>query len=180
MSIRDKMIEDNIENNPLFGLEDEDTQKDRYLTFKIATENYAIEIKYILEIISIQRITTIPEVPDFIKGVINLRGKVIPVIDIRTRFKLDFREYDERTCIIVIKVHEVVIGLIVDTINEVILMPEENIENPTSLGVNNKNKFIMGLGHYNESVVIILDVDKLLHENEIELLSNESHSTGKI
>lgn len=151
--------------------EEEDTQKDRYLTFRIGEENYGVEIRHVLEIIGIQKITSIPEAPAFVKGVINLRGKVIPVLDVRLRFNMDFREYDERTCIIVVDIKNVIVGLIVDTINEVILIPGEDVSDPSSLGKHNKNRFIMGMGRIGDGVTILLDVDKLLHEEVLDFLA---------
>ena len=99
--------------------EEEDTQQGKYLTFNLAKEDYGIEIKYVTEIIGIQRITEVPDMPDFLKGVINLRGKIIPVMDVRIRFSLPAREYDDRTCIVVVDIEGRAMGLVVDRMNEV-------------------------------------------------------------
>jgi len=165
------MAEIDLRNEELLENENEDTQKDRYLTFKIAHEEYGIEIRYVVEIIGMYKITPIPEVPSFVKGVINLRGKVIPVIDIRLRFNMDFKEYDERTCIIVVKMNNTIVGLIVDTINEVVEIPESQVDQPTSLSQNKKNKFVQGLGKVEESVKILLDINKLLKDEELAAIS---------
>ncbi|HKL27331.1 MAG TPA: chemotaxis protein CheW, partial [Desulfuromonadales bacterium] len=98
---------------------DEDTQKGKYLTFHLGKEDFGIEIRHVTEIIGIQKITEVPDMPDFVRGVINLRGQVIPVMDVRTRFRMQHRDYDERTCIVVVNVAEKTVGLVVDKVNEV-------------------------------------------------------------
>ena len=130
---------------------EEDTQKDKYLIFKIEEESYGIDIKYVTEIIGIQGITPVPELPDYIKGIINLRGIIIPVMDMRKRFKMPEQEYNDRTCIIVVDVEDISIGLIVDTVSEVITIEEENIVNPpatTKLGT----RYIKGIGKVGNEV----------------------------
>ena len=96
---------------------EEDTQTGRFLTFSLGKEAYGIEIKYVTEIIGIQTITQIPELPEYAKGIINLRGKIIPVMDVRLRFKKEPRDYNESTCVIVVDISEVCIGLIVDNVS---------------------------------------------------------------
>jgi len=160
-----------IDTSENFMEEEEDTQKDRYLTFRIANEEYGIEIMHVLEIIGLYKITPIPEAPEFVKGVINLRGKVIPVLDVRLRFGMESKVYDERTCTIVVKMKGITVGLIVDTINEVIQIPGKDVDEPTSFSQSAKSMFIMGMGKIGESVKILLDVDKLLHAEELESLS---------
>lgn len=149
---------------------DEDTQKDKYLTFHLGREDYGIEIRHVTEIIGIQKITVIPEMPAYIKGVINLRGKIIPVMDVRTRFRLEPRAYDERTCVVVVNIHETAIGLVVDTVSEVADIPEGNIEPSASLNGARGNAFIKGIGKIGDDIKIILDVNKLLYEGEIAAL----------
>ena len=151
--------------------DEEDTQKDRYLTFRIGEEEFGIEIMHVLEIIGLYKITPIPEAPNFVKGVINLRGKVIPVIDVRIRFGMEVKEYDERTCTIVVRMKGVTVGLIVDTINEVLQIPAKDVDEPTSFSQSTRSKYIMGMGKVNESVKILLDVNKLLHADELDALS---------
>ena len=150
--------------------DDEDTQKDKYLTFRIANEDYGIAIANVTEIIGIQSITEIPEMPDYIKGVINLRGKVIPVMDVRNRFKLPPREYDERTCIIVVEIDGTSVGLVVDTVNEVVGIPEEQVEPPPK-SKHKGGSYIMGIGKIGKEVKILLDINKILYEEELETLS---------
>jgi len=150
--------------------DDEDTQKDKYLTFYIGTEDYGISIEYVTEIIGIQSITEIPEMPDFIKGVINLRGKVIPVMDVRTRFKLPPREYDERTCIIVVEIDGTSVGMVVDTVNEVADIPEDQVEPPPK-SKHKGGSFIQGLGKIGKEVKILLDINKILYDEELESIT---------
>ncbi len=146
--------------------EDEDTQKDRFLTFSIGAEDYGIEIRFVSEIIGIYKITSIPEVPEFVKGVINLRGRVIPVIDVRTRFGVEFKEYDERSCTIIVELNDITIGLNVDEINEVMNIASKDIDKPTSFGQDLKSSFVQGLGKVGEKVKIILDLEKLLYAKD--------------
>lgn len=149
--------------------EEEDTQKDKYLTFSLADETYGIDIAVVIEIIGIQTITHVPEVPDYVRGIINLRGKIIPVVDMRLRFKRDFREYTDRTCVVVIEVHEVLIGLIVDGVSEVLDILPDNVVPPPALKAS-QNKYICGIGKLKENVVLLLDWEKLFSDNDQELL----------
>jgi purine-binding chemotaxis protein CheW len=140
----------------------EDTQKDKYLTFLLTKEDYGLEIHYVTEIIGIQKITKVPDLPNFIKGVINLRGKVIPVMDMRARFNLPNREYDERTCIIVVNIQDQALGLVVDRVNEVVTIPAEQVEDPPAASKGSAARFIRGIGKVDEGVKVLLKVDRLL------------------
>ena len=113
---------------------EDDAQRGKFMTFRTGKEYFGINISYVNEIIMMQPITAIPEAEDYIKGLINLRGKIIPVIDVRTRFKMEPQEYTDRTCIIVINVKTTVIGLIVEQIAEVDTISEDDIVPPPSLG----------------------------------------------
>ena len=147
---------------------DEDGQKDKYLTFLINNESYGIEIKYVTEIIGIQKITSIPEMPNYVKGVINLRGSVIPVMDLRLRFRMEEIEYNDRTCIIVVHFEETKFGIIVDFVSEVMNITADMIEN-TSKGFSmGKNKYIKGIAKVGENVKIIINVDLLFKLEELE------------
>ncbi len=148
--------------------EDEDTQKDKYLTFHLAGEDYGIEIAYVTEIIGIQKITEVPDMPPFLKGVINLRGKVIPVMDVRLRFNMEEREYDERTCIVVVDIDSTAVGLVVDEVREVADIPESQVEPPPKTGRGESSRYLKGLGKMGDEVKILLNADKLLYEEELE------------
>lgn len=148
--------------------EEEDTQKGKYMTFKSGHEYFGIEIKYINEIIGMQNITAIPEVEKYIKGLINLRGKIIPVIDVRIRFNQEPFEYTDRTCIIIINVKSTVVGLIVETIAGVEQINEADIEPPPTLTIGSvKNKYVYGLGKTGDSVKLLLDPEKLIKDEDI-------------
>ena len=108
-------------------MEEEDTQKGRYLIFFIDNESYGIEIQYVTEIIGIQNITKVPEFPEYLKGIINLRGKIIPVMDVRLRFRKEAKEYSDRTCLIVVNIMDMSIALIVDSVAEVVKIDDTEI-----------------------------------------------------
>ena len=159
--------------------DDEDAQKDKYLTFHLANEDYAVEIKHVTEIIGIQRITEVPDMPDFVRGVINLRGKIIPVIDVRTRFKLESKEYDDRTCIIVVNINDMAVGLVVDEVSEVADIPEGMVEPPPRAATGGRGRFLQGMGKIDDEVKIILDVGRLLQDEEMEQLESSTKEEAK-
>lgn len=169
----DKMIDKNemnlIDDDDFY--EDEDTMKDRFLTFHLGDEVYGIDILHVIEIIGMLNITKVPDMPEFVRGVINLRGQVIPVMDIRTRFNMPPLEYNDRTCVIVIRVDSELIGLVVDTVEEVVTISENSISPPPNIGKKTSHKYINGMGRYGEDIKILLDVNKLLFEKEIEELA---------
>lgn len=142
-----------------------------FLTFGLLDEEYGIAILDVKEIIGMMEITPIPKTPEFVKGVINLRGKVIPVIDLRLKFGLESKTYDERTCIIVVEVPGrqgvVSLGLVVDAVNDVTQIKEEDVEAPPGFGVESDNKFILGMAKINARVTMLLDITKVVGENEL-------------
>ncbi|MCL2743905.1 MAG: chemotaxis protein CheW [Planctomycetaceae bacterium] len=151
-------------------LENEDTLKNMYLTFRLGKEDYGIEIRYVTEIVGMQKITEVPDMPVFVKGVVNLRGQVIPVLDVRLRFNMMSREYDERTCIIVVNIGGSQVGLVVDTVNEVRNIGDEQISPPPRTAGADSAKYIQGMGKVGEEVIILLEGQRLLHENEMSAL----------
>ena len=151
--------------------EDIDAQKDKFLTFQIADEEFAIPIGHVIEIVGIQKITEVPDMPDFVKGVINLRGKVIPVMDVRIRFHLPSVAYDDRTCVVVVSVSDDTLGLVVDTVSEVVDIPEGNISPPPRFSSATSGRYVSGMGKIGEAVKIIIDVAKLLREEEVAALA---------
>ena len=151
--------------------ESEDTMEGKFLIFAIREEDYGISIRNITEIIGIQSVTELPDTPPFVKGVINLRGKVIPVIDVRLRFEIEEREYDDRTCIIVVNIDDVTVGLIVDSVAEVQDIPKEKIEPPPRIRSSSGSHFIQGLGKIDKEVKILLNIHKLLFDDELEQIS---------
>lgn len=143
----------------------------KYVTFKSGSEYYGLKIQYVNEIIVLQEITAVPESEEYIKGLINLRGKIIPVIDVRLRFKQEPFEYNDRTCIIVINVASTVVGLIVEKVAEVVEIHAEDIIPSPSIGHsdNSQNKYVYAIGKVGSSVKLLLDPDRLIRYNDIQL-----------
>ncbi|MBQ8625977.1 MAG: purine-binding chemotaxis protein CheW [Agathobacter sp.] len=157
-------------------MDERDTQKGKYVTFKSGNEYFGLKIQYVNEIIVFQEITKIPESEDYIKGLINLRGKIIPVIDVRLRFKQEPFEYTDRTCIIVVNVKNIVVGLIVEKIAEVVEIQDENIIPSPSVGKADKsqNKYVYAIGKVGDKVKLLLDPDRLLNDEEINALDTNN------
>lgn len=147
---------------------EENIQQGKYLTFHLAGEDYGIEIRYVIEIVSLQKITTVVDMPDFIRGVINLRGKLIPVMDVRRRFTFDTRDYDDRTCIIVVHINDSTMGLLVDKVNEVAEISEDQIEPPPRCSGLSNSRFLQGIGKIGQEVKILLDVSRLLGDGAFD------------
>jgi purine-binding chemotaxis protein CheW len=157
-----------INRDGTFSEDTEDTLKDMYLSFRLGDEDYCLEIRHVTEIVGIQKVTEVPDMPHYVKGVVNLRGQVIPVIDMRLRFNMMGRDYDERTCIVVINLRggQTQVGLVVDTVNEVRSIEEANVSPPPKSGTGQCAQYIRGLGKVGNDVKIILDANKLLFEEE--------------
>ena len=147
----------------------------KYLTFKLAAEEYGLEILKVQEIIKMMDITRVPRTPGFVRGVINLRGKVIPVIDLRLKFGMESKETTEKTCVIVVQVARenttVTTGIIVDEVSEVLDIASGEIEPAPSFGTNVDTRFILGMAKAKGSVKILLDINKVLSAGEVESLS---------
>ncbi len=156
----------------------EDTQKDKFLTFAIDSEIYGLDISHVIEIIGVQEITEVPNQLPCIRGVINLRGKIIPTMDIRIRFGKPPREYDDRTCIVVLEIQELTVGIIVDTVVEVMCVPENMISIPPTFGNGNGGQFIKGIGKVGDAIKLLLDSNRLLNHEDLilaeELISLET------
>ncbi len=141
----------------------------KFLTFVLGDEEYGIEILKVREIIGVMDITTVPRTPDFIKGVINLRGKVIPVIDLRLKFDMEEAEYTSETCIIVVDIKGILVGIVVDTVSEVTDVVDENIEPAPSFGSSVDTEYIMGMAKVGDKVKILLDINKVLSAEEFQM-----------
>lgn len=148
------------------SLPEEDTLKGKFLTFRLGSEEYGIEIRYVTEIINLQPITVVPEVPPYMKGIINLRGAIIPVMDVRLRFQKEPKEYNDRTCIVVIHYEEVTIGLIVDSVAEVLAIANEEVVEPPNMNQTGQ-RYIRGIGKVNGNVKLLLDCSKLISDEEL-------------
>lgn len=142
----------------------------KFLTFLLGSEEYGIPIHKIKEIIGIMDITSIPRMPDFIKGVINLRGKIIPVMDLRLKFELGAKEYNQRTCIIVVDIDyngiRKLMGIVVDTVSEVVNIQGSEIEVPPQYGGCVDTSFLTGMGKVKGKVILLLDIEKILDSEE--------------
>ncbi len=146
---------------------DESLTMSKYLTFVLGAETYGLDIQYVREIIGILPITPLPDVPSWIKGVINLRGKVIPIMDVRARFLLEERPYGGRTCIIVVNVDDWWVGLVVDTVSEVLDIPVGQIEPPPRVTHRSRDHFIQGLGKVDDHVRLLLDAPRLVGADDL-------------
>ena len=153
--------------------DDQDIIDQMYLTFAVGKEDYGVPISVVTEIVGMQRIMGIPDVPSFIKGVINLRGKVIPVMDVRLRFGMEERVYDERTVVIVLEVGNELIGLIVDRVSEVLEIQDDHIDRTSSINSGEKRSAVSGLGRVDDRVAILLDVETLVSDAEVSIPSVE-------
>ena len=141
-------------------------QGGKYLTFFLGEEEYGVEILTVREIISVLEITALPTMPDYVKGVINLRGSVIPVIDLREKFGMPHKEYDDETCTIVVNLNDYYIGIIVDRVSEVMDINGEEIDPPPKFGTSVHTEFMTGIGKTKERVVVLLDIEKVLTEEK--------------
>ncbi len=150
----------------------------KYLTFSLDEEEYGIGILKVKEIIGMMPITSVPRTPDFVKGVINLRGKVIPVIDLRSKFKMQVIPYTERTCIIVVEIDSesgtILIGIVVDEVSEVLNIGEEQIEETPGFGSKVNTGYILGMAKIEGRVKILLNIDQVLSSEEISAVGKVS------
>lgn len=153
-------------------VQEDSSQKGMFMTFQTGRESFGISIDYVKEIIVIPPITPIPEVEDYIKGLVNVRGKIIPVIDVRIRFRMEPAEYTDRTCIILLNLKEMMVGLIVERIEETIMIDETTVIAPPAIDKmgSEKNKYVYGLARTEEhGVKLLLDPWKLISDEALEL-----------
>lgn len=153
------------------------SKEGKFLTFELAGEEYGVEILKVKEIIGIMNITSVPQTPGYVKGVINLRGKVIPVIDLRLKFGMETQSYDERTCIIVIDIADrygrgIVTGIVVDSVSEVLNIREEDIEETPTFSAGLDTGFILGMAKVRGNVKILLDIDRVLGSDEVTAIGS--------
>jgi purine-binding chemotaxis protein CheW len=147
----------------------------KYLTFRLADEDYGLQILKVQEIIGMMSVTRVPKTPDFIRGVINLRGKVIPVVELRSKFSLGEAEDTEVTCIIVVQVQvgdqTIVMGIIVDEVSEVMDIAAEQVEPAPAFGAAVDTQFILGMGKLENRVVMLLDIDHVLNTEDMAVVT---------
>ncbi len=150
----------------------------KYLTFVLAGEEYGIGILKVKEIIGIMAITTVPQTPAYMKGVINLRGKVIPIVDLRLKFGMEAIDYTEKTCIIVVEItnngQKVMIGILVDSVSEVLNIKGSDIEDTPSFGSHLNTDYILGMAKTGGKVKILLDIDRVLSAEEISIMDKSA------
>ncbi len=151
--------------------DDVDLQHMKFLTFVLENRTFAVPIKEVIEIIEVQEAMPVPEFPDYVKGIINTKGRVVPIIDMRLRFQMEEAEYTERTCIVICSICSVEIGFVVDTVKAVISLEEDMIAPPPVISTDKVTKYITGVAKYEDDLVIILDAKKILDEKGLDLVS---------
>lgn len=144
----------------------------KYLVFEV-DEEYAIDLLYVLEIIEFQPVTAVPETPDYVAGIINLRGQVVPVIDVRTRFHKEKKEYTSRTCIIIIQINGQRLGLIVDFVVDLLVLEDGALTAPPQIGNNYANVFIKAIGIADDCIKLIIDSEKLINYDDLDFTQIE-------
>ncbi|HAK89172.1 MAG TPA: chemotaxis protein CheW [Nitrospiraceae bacterium] len=145
----------------------------QYVTFGLNNEEYAVDALNVQEIIEMASITHVPHLPGFFKGVINLRGTIIPVVDLKLKFDMASEGYRKHTCVIVTEFSGGVMGIIVDSVSDVMHMPEESVSATPSFGSQVRTDFIKGMGKVSDRLVLILDINKVLTEEEASIVSEQ-------
>ncbi|NDY55632.1 purine-binding chemotaxis protein CheW [Desulfovibrio sulfodismutans] len=149
----------------------QDAELMQLVTFSIGEEEFGVDILKVQEIIRMMEITKVPRAPDFVEGVINLRGKVIPIIDLRKRFGLSTRDHDKHTRIIVIEINNMIVGFVVDSVSEVLRIPSNTVEPPPPVVSGLESEYISGVGKLEDRLLILLDLDRLLSGEERDVLT---------
>ncbi|KAB1441136.1 chemotaxis protein CheW [Pseudodesulfovibrio senegalensis] len=157
-----------VEENEVRQQDDELIQ---LVTFSIGVEEFGVDILQVQEIIRTMEITNVPRAPDFVEGVINLRGKVIPIVDLRKRFGLEGREHDKHTRIIVIEISMMIVGFVVDSVSEVLRIPANTVEPPPPVVSGLESEYIEGVGNMDDRLLVLLDLNQLLSNEEKEALN---------
>ncbi len=151
-------------------MENEDAQSGKYLEFQIGKEAYGIPIRFVTEIINMQAVSSLPEAPDYLKGIINLRGRIILVIDMRCRLNKKDMDYTDRTCIVVVEAENLNAGLIVDSVTEVLGIEDKDIAPAPQIKIAGGNGYLSGIGKVNGEVKLLLDCDKLFSDEESKII----------
>ncbi len=151
-----------------------------YLTFTLGDEHYAIDILTVKEIRGYESVTKIANAPPFIKGVINLRGDIVPIVDLRIKFDVGNITYDEFTIVIVLHIHNRIVGVVVDGVSDVVSLAKEQLRPPPDFGVAFDSRYLLGLATVNEQMVILVDIDELISSEEMGLFENISQTRGEL
>jgi purine-binding chemotaxis protein CheW len=149
----------------------------KYLTFALGDEIYGIQILKVREIIGMMQVTPVARTPDYVRGVINLRGKIIPVMDLRRIFAMPDRDQTRETCIVVVDIEQIATGLVVDRVVEVLEIVEDQIEDTPPFGIHVSTDFILGIAKIDNRVTILLDIDKTLSSEEIAIVRRTSEES---
>jgi purine-binding chemotaxis protein CheW len=151
----------------------------KFLTFFLAGEEYGLEILKVQEIIGMMDITPVPRTPEYIQGVINLRGKVIPIVDLRLKFSMNSAERTSQTCIIVVEANRIQTGIVVDQVSEVLDVKGEDIEDAPAFGADVRTDYILGIGKAEGHVKLLLDIDRVLSEGGLDQLGGSDAGNGQ-
>lgn len=143
-----------------------------FLAFTLGEEEYGIDIQKVLEIRSYDTVTRIASAPDFIKGILNLRGTIVPIVDMRIKFNLSTPIYDQFTVVIILNINSHVIGIVVDSVSDVIRLTEENVKSAPDMGSEQSNDYVIGLGSLDQRMLILVDIDKLMSGADMGLIEN--------
>lgn len=172
-----------LEREPIEPIEREDLEGEEIdegttnlVTFRLGSGEYAIDIMQAKEIIKMEKITLIPNAPYFVEGVINLRGNIIPIIDLKKRFNLEESEGDKNTGIIIAKIEDVDMGIMIDSVSKVVSMPNSDIQPPPSMLQGIGQRYIKGVGKMEDKLLVVLDLDKLFTNEEDDSASEEEES----
>jgi len=160
-----------ISQQNMQGMEIGDISNRQYVTFSIKDELYGIDVSRAQEVMNLPEITKIPNTMPFMKGVIDLRGKIIPLLDLRIKFRFEEKSYDQRTVIIIIETKKVICGIIVDSVSDVITMSLDDVQHTPHFASEIDKDSVFGIGKVNEKLVIVLDVDKILSDDELQLIT---------
>ena len=170
-------MEETVES---FSSNDDEALKGRFLTFRLGKEEYGIDLRHVIEIVSLKPLTEMPEMPEYIKGIINLRGKVVPVMDVRLRFKMQAKEYDDRTCIIVVDLNGYSVGLIIDSVSETIQINSNEILKKPDMCTKDGCNYIKGIGNIGDAVILLIDCEELIGLDERFALSERTDKYEKV
>lgn len=154
------------------------TESNEYLTFSLGEETYGIDILAVKEIRGYESVTKIANAPEFVKGVINLRGDIVPIVDLRIKFHIGKASYDEFTIVIVLHLHERIVGVVVDSVSDVVALTEESLRPPPDFGVAFNSKYLRGLATVNDQMIILVDIAELIASDELALFDKEPLSNS--